>query len=65
METGEKLATQPWHIRGEYRALMEKFINHYKKHCLENRIDYVMMDTQESFERALLQYLIKRKKIGG
>jgi len=65
LESNEKLATQPWHIRGEYRRLMNDFIETYKKQCRENRIDYVLMDTSEDFERALLQYLVKRKKIGG
>ena len=65
METKERLATQPWHIRGEYRQLMKEFVETYKKQCRENRIDYVLMDTSESFDRALLQYLIKRKRIGG
>lgn len=65
METGEKLATQPWHIRGEYRHLMSEFIDTYKKQCRENRIDYVLMDTGEDFDRALLQYLLKRKRING
>jgi uncharacterized protein (DUF58 family) len=65
METGDKITTQPWHIRGEYRRLVSRFIETYKKQCRENNIDYVLMDTRENFERALLQYLIKRKKIGG
>jgi len=65
METGEKLATQPWHIRGEYRQRMSEFIDTYKKQCRENRIDYVLMDTSEDFDRALLQYLLKRKRING
>ena len=65
MESGEKLATQPWHIRGEYRKLMSQFIDYYKKECLANRIDYILMDTSERFDHALLHYLIKRKRIGG
>jgi len=65
MESGEKLSTQPWHIRGEYRRLVSEFIESYKTQCRENRIDYVLMDTSESFDAALLQYLIKRKRIGG
>ncbi len=65
MESGEKLATQPWHIRAEYRRLMQEFIHTLKTHCRENRIDYVLMDTTQDFDRALMQYLIKRKKIGG
>jgi uncharacterized protein (DUF58 family) len=65
METGEKMSTQPWHIRGDYRQLMNNFIETYKKQCRENSIDYVLMDTKEPFDKALLRYLLKRKKIGG
>jgi uncharacterized protein (DUF58 family) len=65
VESGEKLSTQPWHIRGEYRRLLSEFIDIYKRECQAHRIDYVPIDTQEPFDRALLQYLIKRKRIGG
>ena len=65
LETGEQLATQPWHIRGEYRHLMTNFIENYKKQCRENKIDHIVMDTSQDFDRALIQYLIKRKRIGG
>lgn len=64
METGEKLPTQPWHIRGPYRKLVQKFITNYKKKCMENKIDYVLLDTTQEFDKALVQYLIKRKRIG-
>jgi len=65
VETNEKLATQPWHIRKDYRERMHQFVEQYKNQCLANRIDYVLMDTSEDFDRALLQYLTKRKRIGG
>jgi uncharacterized protein (DUF58 family) len=65
LETGDKMATQPWHIRQEYRRLMNGFVETLKKGCREQKIDYVLMDTTEPFDRALLQYLIKRKRIGG
>ena len=65
METGEKLATQPWHIRTEYGRLIDEFIDTLKKGCREQRIDYALMDTAEDFHRPLLQYLIKRKRMGG
>jgi len=65
MESGEKIPTQPWHIRGDYRKLMSQFIDHYKKECLANRIDYVLLDTSEHFDRALMHYLIKRRRISG
>ena len=65
LETGETLNTQPWFIRGEYRALMQQFVEQYRKLCRENRIDYVLMDTSQDFDRALVEYLLKRKRIGG
>jgi len=65
MESGDKLATQPWHIRTEYRNLVSRFIETYKRECLSHQIDYVLIDTEEPFDQALLQYLIKRKRIGG
>lgn len=65
IESGEKIATQPWHIRAEYRRLVQEYIEKMKTNCLENRIDYVLMDSAEDFDRALLQYLVKRKKVGG
>jgi len=65
LETSDQIATQPWHIRGDYRRLVAEYIASMKKSCLENRIDYVLIDTGESFDRALLQYLLKRKRLGG
>ncbi|MFQ5864731.1 MAG: DUF58 domain-containing protein [bacterium] len=65
METGEEINTQPWHIRQEYQTQVEEFLNQYKKVCRENQIDYVLLNTKESYDRALFEYLLKRKKIGG
>ncbi|MBD3386461.1 DUF58 domain-containing protein [candidate division KSB1 bacterium] len=65
METGEKITTQPWHIRSAYRDLMSAFIRSIKTQCRENNIDYVLLNTREPFDRALVQYLLKRKRIGG
>ena len=65
LETGERLGTQPPHIRRAYLERMRAFIDSYRRHCRENYIDYVLMDTSEPFDRALFEYLIKRKRIGG
>ncbi|HDQ00351.1 MAG TPA: DUF58 domain-containing protein [bacterium] len=64
LETNEKLATQPWHIRAEYRKLMNAFIDNYKRECRANRIDYVLLESSMSYDRVLLEYLIKRKRLG-
>ena len=65
LESGEEINTQPWHIRSEYQQQVNKFINTYKKFCREHQIDYVMLNTKENYDRALFEYLIKRKRIGG
>ena len=65
LESGEEINTQPWHIRSEYQQQVNKFINTYKKFCREHKIDYVMLNTKENYDRALFEYLIKRKRIGG
>ena len=65
LETGEKITTQPWHIRIDYRKLMKNFIENYKRQCRLNRIDYVLINTTMDFDRALMEYLLKRKRIGG
>ncbi|NIR51816.1 DUF58 domain-containing protein [candidate division KSB1 bacterium] len=65
VETGEQINTQPWHIRKDYQNQVAGFIDDYKKVCRENQIDYVTLNTSESYERALVEYLLKRKRIGG
>ncbi|MBN1155629.1 DUF58 domain-containing protein [candidate division KSB1 bacterium] len=65
LETGERIATQPWHIRYEYRQKVRKFIEEYKHQCRSNNIDYIQLTTSQDFDRALMEYLIKRRRIGG
>ena len=65
METGEQLTTQPWHIKAEYQKRVQQFIENYKRQCRLNQIDYVSLDTSLDFDYALMEYLIKRKRIGG
>ena len=65
LETGEEISTQPWHIQSEYQKKVQAFIENYKRQCHLNQIDYVLINTSQEFDRALIKYLIKRKKIGG
>ncbi len=65
LETGERLNTQPWHIRADYQARVAEFIRFYKKACREHQIDYVALNTREPYDRGLFAYLLKRKRIGG
>jgi uncharacterized protein (DUF58 family) len=63
METKEELLTQPWHVQTAYRESMQQFLDFYKRECRENAIDYVLLDTATPFDRALFEYLNKRKRI--
>jgi len=65
MESNEEILTQPYQIQRAYQEAMRDFIARYKKECREQRIDYVLMDTSMPFDVALVEYLNKRKKIGG
>ena len=65
METGDKIRTQPWHIRTAYQQNVERFLNRFKRECLEHRIDYHPITTDTGFDKALTAYLVTRKKMGG
>jgi uncharacterized protein (DUF58 family) len=63
METGARLTTQPWEIAKTYRAKFEAWTDQYRRHCREQRIDYVLLDTRTPFDQALLAYLGKRARL--
>ena len=58
------LTTQPRHLQHEYCQMMDEFIQTYRYHCAEARIDYVLLDTSTPFDVALSRYLGRRKKLG-
>lgn len=62
LETQEELMTQPWHIQKAYQQSMNEFLEFYKYQCRNNNIDYVLLDTQTPFDKALFEYLNKRKR---
>jgi uncharacterized protein (DUF58 family) len=64
LETKEQLNTQPVHLLKDYRKDINRFINNFRKMCRENQIDYVLLNTAQKFDKALYEYLVKRKKVG-
>ncbi|MBN2543090.1 DUF58 domain-containing protein [bacterium] len=63
LETEEKLRTMPWQIREGYQKKFMEYINRLKFEFRQSQIDYVQMDTSESFDIALLAYLYKRARM--
>lgn len=63
MESGEEMLTQPYQIQISYAKAVNDFVAYIKKECLNNQIDYNLLDTSVSFDTALASYLVKRKKM--
>jgi uncharacterized protein (DUF58 family) len=63
METREEMFSQPFAIQKSYKEAMKEFVENYRKECRNNDIDYVLLSTETTFDKALLGYLNKRKKL--
>lgn len=63
METGEQIKTQPYLIKEDYRNLIESFYQELTTECRGMQIDFQNIMTNESFDKAILKYLIKRQKM--
>lgn len=64
MESGEKLSSQPHHIQKAYQEAMKEFLGKIKAECLNLGIEYNLIDTRQSFDKALMSYFSKRAKLG-
>ena len=63
-ETGEKITTDPWHIKQAYKTEMQKFCDFYKTSCRKNRMDYIQVFTNQRLDEVVANYLIKRNRLG-
>jgi len=64
MESGEKIRTYPWYIKEEYQAAVKSFEKTYRNLCREYSIDYQLISTDQTLDVALMEFLIKRQKLG-
>lgn len=63
METKEEIITEPWHIQKDYQLSLQAFCDHIRNRCRRNYIDYVRLTTDQPLDLALVEYLIKRKRM--
>ncbi len=63
METGEELSLQPAQLKQNYAEAVKAFSDRFRRQCLGYNIDFVELDTAESYDTALMAYLNKRKKL--
>ena len=64
LETGEKIRTYPWYIKEEYQQAVRLFEKKYRNLCREYLIDYNLVNTDQRMDIALMEFLIKRQKLG-
>ena len=63
-ETGERITVSPWQIRADYQQALTAAETELRDRCRERHIDYNAISTQTPFEECLLQYLVKRGRLG-
>jgi uncharacterized protein (DUF58 family) len=63
LEDGERLQTDPAHVRAAYRAAAEAFTRELQRSCEESRCDYVLLNTSRPLADALGEYLAKRRRV--
>jgi hypothetical protein len=61
METGEELTTQPVQLQRSYQAAVDEFCTTIKRGCHAQNVDYVRITTDQPFDVALREYIVKRR----
>ncbi len=65
LETAEEMTTQPFQIQQAYIETMAAFTEELKRECRTRSIDYMLLNTSEPFDKAMVHYLSRRQRIGG
>ena len=63
MESEEELTTQPYQIQKAYKLAIEEFIGKIKSECLNSKIDFNIIETSTLFDKALMSYIQKRRRL--
>jgi len=63
LETGQTVATQPRHIRDDYRRIFDERFGKLIGEFHDMSVDYARFTTDVPFDRALSEYLAKRSRL--
>ena len=63
METNESIKVNPGDLKKEYKKAMSAYYQDLKIKCGMMKIDFVPVNTNDSFDKILGAYLIKRKRM--
>jgi uncharacterized protein (DUF58 family) len=64
VEDNQKLTLDARSMRPDYLRSLAEFRGRYKSDCARAGIDYVAIDTSINFDKALMEYLLQRKRRG-
>lgn len=64
LESNASLSIDVNQVREDYQARIKEYMFGLKIFCEQANISFEEIDTESAFEKALLAYLIKRKKLG-
>ncbi len=62
LEDEMEILTEPHALRRTYIAHLETFLNRLRKGCRDGKIDYNLINTRESYAKALTRYLATRQR---
>lgn len=63
LENEGKVLADASDIAEEYKNMVSGFLDFYRKGCLSNYMDYILMPTGRGYDQALFNYLGKRKAL--
>lgn len=63
LENNQSVKTDPRHIKSDYNKAFSDFCEIYRSECRKNNIDYVRVNTSDSLDKSLIEYLIKRSRL--
>jgi uncharacterized protein (DUF58 family) len=62
LETGERMPVVPDYMREQYRALVAEHVAALERRFGENRVDYLLIETDTPLDQALFHYLVRRQR---
>ncbi len=63
METGQEIVTRTEGIREDYLAAVDEWRGALDEECLNRSVDRVELTTEDSLDKALVDYLVRRSKV--
>lgn len=63
LESKDKVRAFPQSIRTEYRRQVGEFLDEVKRTLGKNNVDYCLLNTSEPLDRALIAYLVRRRRM--